>query len=470
MISNLSRNRIILFSFLGTLLVGAVGAFSLASYIAYENSRYANNKMYPNVFIDNIEVGGKTLNETKALFKQKYTPKKDITISIIYKEDQIATLSATDLAIKTNSNEIIDRAYLIGRTPNKAARFNHIVSTILGLQKYTFTTHLVYDNTAVKEYIQNVESGYNRPAKNALFEFEDGRVKSFKPDEKGMKINSEEFRENIKKSVEQLNDKWENKKVILTSSEIKPEVTLAEANNFGIEELIGEGKSDYSKSIPNRIHNITLAAKRFHGVMIPKDSVFSFNSIIGDISAATGYMPAYVIIGGKTVLGDGGGVCQVSTTMFRAALNTGLPIVSRTAHAYRVGYYENDSKPGYDAAIYTPNVDFKFKNDTQGSILIQTEIDEENNLLYFRFYGKKDNRIAEISPVTIWDVTAPPDDVRQDDPTMKKGEVKQVDFQAWGSKVKFSYKVKREDEILFEEEFTSVYRPWAAVYLVGTAD
>ena len=170
-------------------------------------------------------------------------------------------------------------------------------------------------------------------------------------------------------------------------------------------------------------------------------------------------------------MGDGGGVCQVSTTLFRAALNAGLPIVERTAHAYRVGYYENDSKPGFDATVFSPYVDLKIRNDTPASILIQTEIDKENNLLYFRFFGKKDTRRIEISPVTVYDVVSPLPEMRQDDPTLKKGVVKQVDFPAWGAKAIFSYKVTRGGgEVSFEKKFLSVYRPWAAVYLVGTSD
>ncbi len=132
-----------------------------------------------------------------------------------------------------------------------------------------------------------------------------------------------------------------------------------------------------------------MAASKFNGAIIEKGKEFSFNTVLGDVSTITGYVPGYVILNGKTVLGDGGGVCQVSTTMFRAALNTGLPITERHNHAYRVIYYENDQPPGMDATIYIPGVDLKVKNDTPAAILIQTEIDPDNLLLHFRLYGKK---------------------------------------------------------------------------------
>jgi vancomycin resistance protein YoaR len=188
------------------------------------------------------------------------------------------------------------------------------------------------------------------------------------------------------------------------------------------------------------------------------------------VSANTGYQQAYIIQNGRTVLGDGGGVCQVSTTLFRAALNTGLPIVERTAHAYRVGYYEQDSAAGLDATVYSPTVDLKIKNDTPGYILIQTIVDPDSMHLTFNLYGKKDGRVAEVSKPIVYDQTPAPPPRNEDDPTMKKGTTKQVDFAAAGAKAKFSYKVTRSGATLIAQDFYSSYRPWQAVYLVGTAD
>jgi vancomycin resistance protein YoaR len=251
---------------------------------------------------------------------------------------------------------------------------------------------------------------------------------------------------------------------------IKPEFTLSTANDFGIIEKIGQGQSDYSGSISERIHNIILASSKFHGILIPKDEIFSFNKTVGDISALTGYKPAYIIKNGRTVLGDGGGVCQVSTTLFRAAINTGLPIIERVSHAYRVHYYENDGKPGFDATVFNPSADLKFKNDTSAYILIQTEIDKTNNILTFMLYGKKDNRIAQISDAKVWDVLPPPEPLYQDDPTLKKGITKQIDWSSWGAKAIFHYKVEKEGKTIADQDFFSQYRPWQAVFLVGTAD
>jgi vancomycin resistance protein YoaR len=237
---------------------------------------------------------------------------------------------------------------------------------------------------------------------------------------------------------------------------------------LGINELIGRGSSTFRGSISGRIYNIGLASSKFDGVLVAPGDVVSFNNIVGDISSLTGYKTAYVIKDGRTVLGDGGGVCQVSTTLFRAALDAGLPIVERRAHSYRVGYYEQDSGPGLDATVYAPTTDLKFKNDTPAYILIQTIYNAKNYSLVFEIYGTDDGRISNITKPVITSSSPPPDDLYIDDPSLPAGTIKQIDYKAWGAKTQFDYKVERNDEVLIDKTFYSNYRPWQAVFLKGT--
>lgn len=440
-----------------------------SSYIISQNDHY-QGKIYPHVWVNNLDFGAKPKKDVEDYFlrlNRKFGP---ATFTLLYQNQPIATFSGTQLNLGYDAKGAADRAYLIGRTDHATSRLYQKLATLLGWQNFKFSLGLNYDKSLLREFINESKDKYDKPAKNALFKFENGRVLSFREEEKGQEIEDEVILADFDKLVSEIEQKIVDKKLNLSVKIIEPEVTLANSNEFGIEELIAEGKSDYSHSIPERIHNIVLASSKFNGVLIPKGEVFSFNDTIGDISSLTGYQPAYIIKSGKTVLGDGGGVCQVSTTLFRAALNAGLPIIERTAHAYRVGYYENDSKPGFDATVFAPFPDLKIQNDTPGSILVQTEVDEQNNLLYFRFYGRKDNRKVEISPVTVYGVVPPLPEIRQDDPTLKKGVVKQVDFPAWGAKAVFDYKVTNDNKTTFEKKFLSVYRPWQAVYLVGQAD
>jgi len=250
-------------------------------------------------------------------------------------------------------------------------------------------------------------------------------------------------------------------------SQTKPQIATGDVNNLGIKELIGRGTSRFAGSIPSRIHNVELASSRINGLLIKPGETFSFNSSLGEVSGSTSFQQAYVIQSGRTVLGDGGGVCQVSTTIFRAALNAGLPIIERKAHSYRVGYYEQDSKPGIDATVYNPTADLKIKNDTPGHILIQTIFNRKNLTLVFELYGTSDGRVATISTPRVWDLVPAPPDLYQEDPTLAPEVKKQVDWAAAGAKAAFDYKVERFGETLQQRTFYSNYRPWQAVYLVG---
>ena len=249
---------------------------------------------------------------------------------------------------------------------------------------------------------------------------------------------------------------------------VKPKIQTSAVNSLGIKELIGRGISNFAGSIPNRIYNVNLTASKINGVLIPPGATFSFNSTVGDITAATGFKQAYVIKEGRTVLDDGGGVCQDSTTLFRAVLNAGLPVIKRTAHAYRVGYYEQGFPPGLDATVFYPSVDFQFKNDTTSHILIQAYV--SGLTLYVDLYGTSDGRAVNLTKSVITNQTPPPPELRQDDPSLPKGTVKQVDFPAWGAQVSFSRTVKRGSETLIKETFKSSYKAWQAVYLVGTKE
>ncbi len=462
MIANFSKNQLILI--IAAAILVALG-FALPVYFY---NRTVGNTIYPQTYVDGIDMGRKSKEEATTLLQRRDDYLSKVAITVLYDEAPIATYSAKELNIHRDIQTKVDQAYIIGRTPDLTSRIYQQINSMLGMHRIEFFTTMTYDKGPLEKFINDTADSYDIPAKNALFQFENGKVISFKADEKGTQIQREQFMNDIKNQIESISEKKTKLTVQVQEKIIDPDITLAEANEHGIEELIAEGVSDYSGSIPSRVHNVILAASRFNGVLVPQGKEFSFNEIIGDISASSGYQQAYIISGGRTVLGDGGGVCQVSTTVFRAALNAGLPITERHAHAYRVSYYENDSEPGFDATIYTPSVDFKFRNDTPAAILIQTEVDEENNILKFKFYGKKDGRIINISDATVWDVAPPPEPTYEDDPTMPVGQQKQIDYAAWGAKAKFTYHVTRGDEVLQNEEFYSAFRPWRAVYLRGT--
>ncbi|QQG47668.1 MAG: VanW family protein [Candidatus Woesebacteria bacterium] len=325
-----------------------------------------------------------------------------------------------------------------------------------------------YSDKNLSDFVSSIESSIDQEAHEATFIFANGKVTEFSPPINGIYVNRNELIKKLKDSLKILetSDK-DNIEVLVPISTIEPKSKISDTNDLGITELIGSGKSRFLHSIASRVHNIVLATSRINGLLIKPGEIFSFNEELGNVSKFTGYQEAYIIENGKTILGDGGGVCQVSTTLFRAALNTGLPIISRTAHAYRVGYYEQDSAPGLDATVYSPSPDLKIKNDTRNYILIQARADLYTYTLYFDLYGTSDGRKAIISKPVITEQKPPLPDEYTDDPTLPTGQVKQVDFQAPGAKVKFDYTVIRDGQTIFAKTFNSEYESWSNKFLRG---
>jgi vancomycin resistance protein YoaR len=172
--------------------------------------------------------------------------------------------------------------------------------------------------------------------------------------------------------------------------------SLADIEQLGLTSLLARGESDFAGSPKNRIHNITVGTSRYHGLLIAPNQEFSFNEFLGPVDRQHGFLPELVIKHNVTTPEYGGGLCQVSTTAFRAALNAGLAITARRNHAYAVRYY---GTPGLDATIYPPSTDLKFRNNTPGYILVQTNI--TGTKLTFEFWGTNDGRTVEVAgPVT----------------------------------------------------------------------
>lgn len=450
------------------LLVLVLGSGLAIGQYMYEQSRALTDKIYPGVSIEQVDVGELTRKEAEQMLAQHGFDASAATITLQFREAPVATFSAKDIKLKLNTESAVNAAYAYGRSGNWFSRAGNLASALFSKKTEVIPLEMSSDTTAIHEFVAHLADQYNTKAQNALFSFENGKVTAFKQEENGNLVEQDVFFKSLDETVQSFKDKPRSVQLTLNEKVLQPEITLAKSNKFGIEELIGFGKSDYTHSAPERVHNVILAASKFNGVMIDPGGVLSFDEIIGDISTNTGYKTAYVIKNGRTVLGDGGGVCQVSTTLFRAALNTGLPVLERHAHAYRVGYYENDAKPGLDATIYAPTIDLKIKNDTPSHILVQTVVDETQNLLYFYIYGKKDGRKATVGDITVYDVAPPGDPVYEDDPTLPVGVTKQVDFAAWGAKSRYDYTVAYPNGDVKRETFYSSYRPWQAVFLRGT--
>lgn len=318
------------------------------------------------------------------------------------------------------------------------------------------------NESELKKLSMDLALEVNQSPRGKVISTDGNKVTEFKIISEGKELDENKFKNDLHSSI------FNNREAVTLTVNVVTDSN--DKSKYGIVALVGEGTSHYAGSIKSRVHNLTLAAENTSGVLVPPGAIYSMNDSVGPIDYQHGFQSAYIIKGGRTVLGEGGGVCQTSTTLFRAVLNSGLPVISRYPHAYRVGYYEQDLPVGFDAAIFQPSWDFKFKNDTEAYILVQAYANIEEDSLTFKLYGTLDGRKVEISDPVISGQAPPPEPVYEDDPTLPKGTVQQVDYAVWGATSTFTRTVKKGDEVLYNDTFTSKYQPWRAVYKVGTKE
>lgn len=235
-----------------------------------------------------------------------------------------------------------------------------------------------------------------------------------------------------------------------------------ELQERGIREIVAIGESNFSGSSRARKTNIRVGAAKFNGSIMGKGERFSFNTILENVDESNGFVPELVIKGNTTEKEQGGGLCQVSTTAFRAALTGGFPIKSRRAHSYAVPYY----KPyGLDAAIYLGQLDFRFINDTEGDLLIQTFTEDEN--LFFVFYGTNDGRKVQLEGPFISDFKKAPTPIVYESEDLPMGETELLSTEHHGFRTEWWRYVSHEGKTV-RDEFISSYRAWPAKILQGT--
>jgi vancomycin resistance protein YoaR len=344
---------------------------------------------------------------------------------------------------------------------DRAALRNMLVFSILRRPDGTIDLAVDFDRDQIVAYLQQIALQIDRPAYDAALDFdpEAKEVIVLKPSQVGQKLDVEAAAVAIEGALA-----GDQREISLPITILSPKVDSDKIAEMGIVELVSEGTTLFKGSTSERVHNIANAAGKFRGVVIPPGEEFSFNKYVGDVTTANGFVDSLIIRGDRTEVGVGGGVCQVSTTAFRAAFLGGFPIVERHTHAYVVSWY---GKPGMDATIYTPDVDFRFLNDTQHYLLVKPEVDTEKGSITFYFYGTKPDRQVEVSEPTITNRSEPDPPTYQEDPTLPEGKIKQVDWAKEGMDVTVIRRIRYADGTETTEKLISEYHPWQAVWLYG---
>jgi vancomycin resistance protein YoaR len=326
------------------------------------------------------------------------------------------------------------------------------------------------DPVAVRAYLQPLIDPLHKDAVNARYTFDDKtkQIELLQASQPSRQLNLDASLAAIDQALAA-----GKHSVALVFTVTPPQVgDDATAAQLGITQLVSQQSTYFLGSPAERIHNIAVAGARFQGLLVAPNATFSFDDNLGDVSLDTGFAEALIIYGGRTIQGVGGGVCQVSTTVFRTAYFGGFPIVERVPHAYRVGYYERGDTwqgPGLDATVYAPLVDFQFKNDSSSWLLMEVNVDQAGRKITWSFYSTSDGRQTTVSQPTVQNVVPAPPPLYEENGSLKQGEIKQTDYSADGADVSVSRVITRGGVQINtgEPPIQTHYEPWQAVFDYG---
>jgi vancomycin resistance protein YoaR len=316
----------------------------------------------------------------------------------------------------------------------------------------------------VEKLAQMVDSGSVEPR----LAFRDDQLQIVEPGQTGLRLNQTEAADAIVTAL-----RSDLHTLELPVEDVSPQVTAETLPSLGIVELVAEGRSSFAGSAAYRVTNIKAGAQRMNGVLLPPDAEFSFNTQLGEVDEQNGFVQGYAVIGNRTQLEWGGGVCQVSTTVFRAAFWAGVPITERHAHPFYISWYDDYSfpsqaAPGMDATIFTGVQDFKFVNDTGTWMLMQAEVDEANAVLTVRLYGTRPDRMVSIVGPEIDNQVSPPaDPVYITDPSLPAGTVKQTDTARKGMDITVYRVIEDAGVKRTPEAFFTRFKAWPNVFVRG---
>lgn len=331
-----------------------------------------------------------------------------------------------------------------------------------------------WDLDQTQKYLQDQAQGYiDIDARDAKFVVENGKVKEFQASMSGRRLNVVKTARDLISAFEERNYHPANavKTVSASVDIIAPNIKTADVNNLGITDILGIGVSTFKDSHTNRIKNIAHAAALLNGVLVKPGEKFSALKFAGPFSAQNGFLPEMVIKGREIRPEIGGGMCQIGTTLFRMAMNSGMPIEERHNHSLVVSYYADpvNHNPGTDATLYEPLLDFKFQNDTGNYLLVQTDIDFKRQQLTFTLWGKPDERKGWYSHpvVSKWIPAGEPQEITIDDPVLVKPGERKCQTAFRGAVASFTYTRITSTTQKIDRVFESYYRPLPKICMTG---
>ena len=393
------------------------------------------SKIYKNIYIENIDVSG--LTESNAIKKLNNSLYNKDSIELFY-GDKKYNLSLNEINFKFKVEDAVNTAINIGRESD------------------FFNVDTDYNKAKLNEYINNLSKEIDITPVDATITVENNNFNISK-EVYGVNLKKEALLSEIDKNIK--NKKFGN--INIYTETINPKYTYEKLAN--INTLLGQYETKFNSKNQNRVSNIKLAINKINNVLIDYNEEFSFNNIIGKRSTEQGFKSAPIIVNGEMQLGMGGGICQVSSTVYNAALYSGLEIVQARNHSIPSGYIEK----GRDATVSYGNIDLIFKSNYKSPILIKNEV-KDNKIITTIYGNENDKKIVDIRT----DISGiiKPKIIEKESKSLYEGETRIESKGRDGYKVKTYRVYKNEDGSSINEELIneSYYPPKNKVLIKGT--
>ena len=442
---------IVISSLISIAVLGSAGFFGYM----YNITKEWTNVVYPNVIIEDVDVSGKTLDEAKSMITQRYGDaiiKKNINIKVANKNYK---LEYSKLNASYDINDVVKQAFDYGKNLNLIDKYKVIKNPV----KQQYKLKFIYDPKPIKEFISTIKKEVEKGAEDGSISLVDGNFQIV-PDKKGIKLLDDKLEANI---LSKINGDVNSQEIALDAptEEILPNITSDMLKT--VDTKISSFTTNYSSSDYSRSTNIQIATKSINNRLLMPGQSFSFNETVGQRTAERGYQMAPVIVGTKVDSDFGGGICQVSTTLYNAIIRANISSTERTHHTLPSHYIG----PAMDATVDWGNLDYKFTNTLTYPVYIQAYTENKN--IYFNVYSNASLTNRKYDLVNEIYATIEPGVKYIDDPTLPIGQTVQDQFPSTGIKAK-AYKDTYENGKLIEHKQISddFYKPVDEVIRRGT--
>lgn len=346
---------------------------------------YFRERSAAGLFVGEYYIGGKTFQEIEKIIKDIDLKMGKEKIRLILPDGRGTVLhSLSEMGLKIDEERLMREIKTLSRPFNYPEKF-HIFRDGLMIPAY-----FIVDNDKMHLVFSRINNELYRSPVDAEVRAEKGALR-FRPALKGQKAKTAHLSEEIQKRC----SSWPAfpLDINIETEPLYPQITISDILASGIKEKIAAASTQFSLENQNRVHNISLAAKKIDNFLLTPGAVFSFNQVVGEASLKNGFKEAPVIVNEQFVMGAGGGICQVSSTIYNAALKAGLRIIERHNHRLSVSYLP----PGLDATVAYDYLDLKFQNNLKTNILIHAYV--AKNCLNVYFFGDPE-QLTEVKILT----------------------------------------------------------------------